>query len=76
MKRTDADDVAFTEAEAGRAHLAAIQAAADAGDSALFAAAIDALERRWPHNEMIREGCRELRAEIQFVPRNGWRAEA
>lgn len=78
MHRTDAADGAFTEAEAeaGRAHLAAIQAAFDTGDAELFSAAIDALERRLPHNEMIRERCRELRAEIQFVPRNEWSAEA
>ena len=76
MHRTDPESGAIAEAdaEAGRLHIAALRAALDTGDEALIMAAIDALERRFPDDEVIRDRVRALRAEIQFVAREAWRA--
>lgn len=43
-------------------------------DARASAAAIDALGRRFPSDEVIRDRARALRAEIQFVAREAWRA--
>lgn len=78
MHRTDAETRAATEAKAaaGCVHVAAIHAAVETGDVALIDVAIDALERRFPEDPAVREGCRVMRAEVQRAARGEWRAVA
>lgn len=78
MHRTDPETRAVLEARAaaGRVHVDAIHAAVKTGDVALIDAAIDALERRFPGDADIREGCRVMRAEVQRAAMAEWRAVA
>ena len=71
MHRTDPEAHAVTEAKAAafRVHVAAIHAVVETGDGALIAEAIDALERRFPGDAEVREGCRVMRAEVQRAAR-------